>query len=66
MSYLNRGTQRSLETNPVGVAARLNAPQENWFADGLLRGEAVDVPFVICSQATEPFDLVVDVLGTVP
>ena len=58
---------QNAEGGPTGVGARLIVPQEDGFADGLLRpGEMVDVPFVMCLQAIEPFDLVVDVLGTVP
>jgi hypothetical protein len=58
---------QNAERGPTGVGARLTVPREDGFADGLLGpGEAVDVPFVICLQAIEPFELLVDVLGTVP
>jgi hypothetical protein len=57
---------QNAEGGPAGVGARLIVPQEDGFADGLLiPGEAVDVPFVICLQAIAPFDLSVDMLGTV-
>jgi hypothetical protein len=49
---------------PAGVGAQLTVPQQDGFSDGMLTpDEVVDVPFIICLTAQEPFRLVVDVLG---
>jgi len=47
------------------AGAILPVPGQNGFADGVLSPqEMVEVPFVVCLKNTEPFRLLVNVLGT--
>jgi hypothetical protein len=49
---------------PGGVGARLTVPRQDGFTDSLLTpDEFVDVLFIICLTAQQPFRLVVDVFG---
>jgi uncharacterized delta-60 repeat protein len=55
---------QNADGGPKGVGAQLTVPQQEGFTDGVLSpDEFVDVPFIICLTAQEPFRLVVDVLG---
>jgi hypothetical protein len=67
VSTLTNGTLlQNVDGGPGGIVARLTAPQEDGFGDGVLGPrELVDVLFVLCLTKQEPFTFVVDVLGAV-
>jgi hypothetical protein len=62
----NGNLLQNADHGPEGVGSLLTVPQQDGFADGLLRPtEFVDVPFVICLTQFTPFSLFVDVFGQV-
>jgi hypothetical protein len=62
----NGNLLQNADGEPGGVGARLTVPQRDGFIDGVLSSEEfVDVPFIICVTAREPFTFVVDVFGVV-
>lgn len=57
---------QNADGGPDGEGARLTVPETDGFSDGVLSpDDFVDVPFVICLTAFEPFTFFVDVLGLV-
>jgi hypothetical protein len=57
---------QNADGGPAGVDARLTVPRADDFTDGSLSPEEfVDVPFVICLTARQPFTVEVEVLGVV-
>jgi hypothetical protein len=62
----NGNLLQNADDGPAGVGATLTVPRVGAFSDGLLRpGEFVDIAFVLCLTAIEPFDFFVNVLGVV-
>jgi Tol biopolymer transport system component len=63
----NDNLLQNADFGPARVAATLTLPMTGGYTDGVLNpGEGVDVPFVICLQDRNPFQLFVDVLGELP
>jgi Tol biopolymer transport system component len=63
----NDNLLQNADFGPARVAATITLPTTGGYTDGVLNpGEGVDVPFVICLQNQDPFQLFVDVLGEVP
>jgi hypothetical protein len=60
----NGNLLQNADGGPGGVDTGLTVPQQDGFTDGVLTpDEFVDVLFLICVAAQEPFRLAVDVLG---
>jgi hypothetical protein len=51
---------------PGDGGVHVPVPQEEGFADGVLRAEeSVEVPFLLCLRQLQPFRFLVDVLGVI-
>jgi hypothetical protein len=57
---------QNADEGPRGAGARLTVSKRDDLSDGLLSPEEfVDVPFILCLTARQPFTFIVDVLGVV-